>query len=567
MALRYRHSLNGQLISLGICTANISFAGFIIGVFVVLWGLFGASESVAQNTAAYPLAGPCALPSNNQFLSSTRGKGTSSVPISSLGKNYSRAPTLLRFGRLMGHDAGTSCVDVILPVQVLTKTYAAPNFYKTQPSNSGAAIADIQSVSSTNDLVIGAHFISVRQTPIKEARLFGRYFFAPFSCNGSSGTDIGTALARADAVAASNRQILVLPAGTCRIKTGFSVVSNSYWQGAETVLYIDPSASSLSGCGLSATILFCNVNNISLSAVVFEGAGSNTTNQNTRVAFDTTSNVVLDNGTSFNNFGNSSYYIQGLTSFVATNWLVDHVTANGNSGDGIAFSNSPTNVTVRYSTMSGNGDDGLVCTVGGNAGPIWFIGNNISNSTNFNIESDRCANIWIRKNYVSGAGSDNLGIRVTRTADTSDLNYNIHVDDNTVIGGGISGEALAVKQGSYIAARSMFTFDRNIVIKAPGNGIQFYDAENGEAIGNVIVYPSGDVLDLIAQTFGVTTQGVTITETVGIGGNYGIRQITASGTMGASAIGFGDTLSGQSIAAYVITNATVRRDQPRRQMR
>ncbi len=232
-------------------------------------------------------------------------------------------------------------------------------------------------------------------------------------------------------------------------------------------------------------------------------------------------------------------YVQGLAIFGGSDIDVDDCDFLDNSGDGLAFGTGSAHVTVHDSRMLGNGDSGLVCTIGG------FDFHSSSNTMvapagNFapTLVFDRCHDFSARNDTITGGQS---GVRVARYADTPEVNRDFSIVAEHVIGA--RGACLSVENVSEVQGRrgvgargGQFSIVGNTTRACGSASIMIEDSDHGEVKDNVGEDNRVDGIAVIARTPGVETGRLTISGNTMTGGRYGIRQIAAGGTLSPSIV-------------------------------
>jgi parallel beta-helix repeat protein len=364
-----------------------------------------------------------------------------------------------------------------------------------------------------------------------------------FGAVGDGVTDDGPAIQNAVNYANSVRGQINFAGKTYLIKTAIELKSNITLAGqGNTIIFIDKDCTLGPSFGGGGRVIYTNngQENISLYSLTFEGTKVGLT-QSTSIAVRDVTNFRVEN-CKFINFGDSTYYVQGLVVFGGENVTIINSLFDNCSGDGGAIAEGTVNFEFRGNTCSNNEDWGWAFTNNCSEGTV--ANNLFLNNTSTGTGADECVNMVFDSNICIG---NDHGIRVARFgATTSPQLYftftgNI-CNDNTY---GISIESLNVS--------GFYTCVGNTIIFSGDKGIRIVDSGSGTVVGNQISDSGTEAI--MFESFDSNTGQATVT------GNYisvcqrGIRQLN-SGTAGASKIVIvGNNILAASVSALDTINA------------
>ncbi|GGA00560.1 right-handed parallel beta-helix repeat-containing protein [Dyella caseinilytica] len=352
-----------------------------------------------------------------------------------------------------------------------------------------------------------------------------------YGATGNGTTDDGPAIQAAANAAASAGLRLYFPyppGGSYFVQTYIDIPGNSSWFGDPgTVINISPTCSlgPVSIGGSNRAIYANAVSNIKLVDLVFESSSTGLAQEGVSIAFNNVANAVIK-GCSFNNFGDSTYYAQGIVFLCSNGILVKDSMASGNSGDGFAFSTC-TNFQFVGNDSSSNGDWGCATTVSCNNGIV--KGNIFTGNASVATGADRCTNMTFSDNLCI---NNAYGVRICRyDPDTSASQY-ITVSGNIVNGAKTVG--ISVEQCTSPACVSV---TGNVIAGSNGPGMNISDSCLVTVAGNSIDSTNGASILIISYTAAYETGRITVTGNTLSLGTYGVQQVTGPGTITQVTIG------------------------------
>jgi|SRR5579859_1837428 len=374
-----------------------------------------------------------------------------------------------------------------------------------------------------------------------QSELQDRVSVLDFGAKADGVNNDGPAITLAVTFCAGIGKDLFFPAGTYRILTYVSLPSNTKLVGEiGTIIHIDPACTlgPVNIGGTNRAFYASGVSGISFRGIIFESVTTGLTQQ-VNVAINATSNIRVDDCT-FRNFGNGSFYCQGLVMLGCSDIIVRASKFTGNSGDGLAIGNSSSNFQVSGNMVSGNADFGIAITLICNEGTI--TNNVILNNTSAGIGTDRCTNISITGNTLV---NNAYGIRVCRFALDSNTNQYVAVSGNVVNGAGtigISVEECTVPGGVTVTGNSVLGV-------SGGAGINISDSCVVTVSGNAVYSTTG--ASILVQSFNASyeTGRVAIVGNSLTNGTYGIQQVTGPGTITTITV-MGNNINNMSTALY-----------------
>jgi parallel beta-helix repeat protein len=390
-----------------------------------------------------------------------------------------------------------------------------------------ATVALTRTASAQSTTTVKADVIttSAGTNPIKETDIYNVVSVLTYGAIGNGTTDDGPAIQNAANAAAAAFKKLYFPntGSPYLIDTFLEVPSNGYWLGeAGAILNISLTCSlGPTELGGSNRAMFANnASVVEFENLIFESSSSGLSKLGVSIAFNNTASVRIKNCI-FRNFGDVTYYAQGLVMFGCSDVIIEGCTFSGNSGDGVAFASTCTTLKFTNNTCIQNGDCGVVITV---ACSNVIIANNIcTDSINCGILSDRCQNVTICGNVCT---NNSYGIRISRYVATSDANQFVSVTGNTVNNSGTAGISVEL-----CTSPSSVVVTGNSVGGSGGAGINWSDACVGTIAGNTVCSTAGPSIAVVSYNAGYETGRLAITGNILTNGTYGIQQITGPGTI------------------------------------
>lgn len=367
-------------------------------------------------------------------------------------------------------------------------------------------------------------------------------------CDITGLTDSSACIQNGTDTTSSTGKVLYFPAGNYMLLSYVTWPAGTKWvcePGAS--ISFNPAMSLGATIGGTPRAMYnTGTGSLSLDGCTFNGVATGLT-QAITIAVNNARGVRIANNT-FQNFGNATYYAQGLIAYNSTDVRLNNNRFLNNSGDGAAFSNNVTNFVVSGNEFSNNGDWGLVISISCTQGTVQ--GNLFVNNTSTSTGVDRSTNITIIGNTMIGGS---YGVRITRFANTTDINQNITISGNTVLNPTTLG--ISVEGASAQHSKGVVSVTGNTIIGSPNQGILVTDSINLSITGNTIYNSAADGILFNAVTSGLETGRAAITGNKIDGATYGVRQINGAGTPSNITV-FGNDISNASVASYVLTNAS-----------
>jgi parallel beta-helix repeat protein len=372
------------------------------------------------------------------------------------------------------------------------------------------------------------------------SKLSDRICVMDFGAKGDGVTNDAPAILAASTAAALSNKALFFPAATYLIKTYMKLGNNVHWQGEKgTIIKFDPACTrGPDVIGSWARSMYTlNTTNFALDTIDFEGASTAATAQ-IDICLSQTSNIYINN-CSFNNFGNTTYYDQGLAFNQCTDIVIDNCRFMYNSGDGAGVGYNCANFKVTNCTFGGNGDWGFVCTIGCTSG---VIANNLFlTNTSTATGADRCSNISFVGNVMT---NNQNGIRICRFGvDTNKMQY------MSVVGNVINGTGQNAISIEECNAPGCIQVVGNTVFGSQQQGINVSDSSVVTITGNSVSNTVGSSILIASYTAGYETGRITIAGNTLENGTYGIQQITGPGTITNISV-FSNRIDNMSISNY-----------------
>lgn len=366
-----------------------------------------------------------------------------------------------------------------------------------------------------------------------------------YGAKGDGTTDDSAAIMLANAVAIATGKDLFFPAGTYRILSFLELSTNTSWVGEDgSRIYLDPNMTLGASFGGYARAIYArNKSNISFNNLEFYSVKAGATRSIT-IAFENVDGLkVVD--CNIHDFGNATYYAQGLIGFNCDNVTISRTTFADHSGDGAAFSDHCSNVSVTNSYFYRNGDWHLAFSIG--CDKIAVIGNMFMDSTSTATGIDRCNNAVFANNIIINAEH---GIRICRFAVTAEVNQRITITGNTIINAGVIGISVEEARGN-----GQVTITGNTLEGSSGQGISVTNSENFTITGNAIYSTINEAILVWALTSGVITGRGVIAANKVTTCTYGVRQLVTSGTASKITV-VGNDLTQCSAARVSVVGST-----------
>jgi hypothetical protein len=352
-----------------------------------------------------------------------------------------------------------------------------------------------------------------------------------YGATGNNTTDDGPAIQQAANAAAAAGLRLYFPnppGGAYLIATYIDIPANSSWFGDPgSVINVSPTCTlgPVSIGGSNRAIYANAVSNIKLVDLIFESSSTGLAQAGVSVAFNNIANAVVKNCV-FQNFGDPTYYAQGLVFLFSNGILVKDSTFTGNSGDGFAFSTC-TNFQVEGNASANNGDWGCATTVSCSNGLI--RGNTFTGNASVGTGADRCTNMVICDNICT---NNAYGVRICRYVETADASQYINVCGNIVNGAKTVG--ISVEQ---CTAPGCVSVTGNVIAGSNGQGINVSDSCLVTVTGNSIDSTNGASILVVSYTSSFETGRITIMGNTCSLGTYGVQQVAGPGAMTQITVG------------------------------
>jgi parallel beta-helix repeat protein len=392
----------------------------------------------------------------------------------------------------------------------------------------------------TANSFVGLNSSSVTATGSTTARTLANRFadvvnVRDFGAVGDGVTDDGPAIQLAINAASARKATVLFTGETYLIKTALEIKSNTYLLGNNgTKIFVDKNCSTgpiIAGVG---RCIYTNtgVSNIVFSGIIFES---------TKIDLNKIVSIVLQGVTNlriekcrFQNFGNTSYYAQGLLVFGGSNTSIVDSIFDNNSGDGFALSDLSQNFEFLGNTCSNNLDWGAVFS---NSCSNGTVANNLFlNNTSTGTGADECQNMVFSGNVSIG---NEHGIRIARFGVTTDPQQYFAITSNVCRGNsfGISLEDLSIN-GCY-------TISANTVLFSTFQGIRIANSTFGSITGNTIVDSGAEAVLFLADQS--TTGNATVVANFISVCTRGIRQVQSGSGVTTRIVIFGNEITGATV--------------------
>lgn len=363
--------------------------------------------------------------------------------------------------------------------------------------------------------------------------------------DGTSGTNDSLAIQNAATWSAANKATLLFPKATYRLLSFVSIPSNSDWLGeVGTVIYLDPAMTLGTVIGGTARGVFANiVNDISIAKIKFKSIKTGLT-QAVTVCLSGVVRLRIED-CAFEDFGNATFYAQGLIVFGSSDVRVTGSRFYNNSGDGLAFSNNTINYVVSGNEFSTNADWGFALVDGCNYGIVQE--NIIRDNTSTGTGVDRCSNVTFVGNNIN---NNEHGIRIAEFTVSTEKNSHISIIGNNIVTSGVAGVSIEDMKAAY----GNYTVVGNTIEGSSGQGIRIHNTELGTIVGNTIYSVVNEAILFNANTAGRNTGTATVSNNKIQNCTFGVRQLTGAGTTARITVS-GNDIGVASSGLVSLTNA------------
>lgn len=367
----------------------------------------------------------------------------------------------------------------------------------------------------------------------------GLYNVHDYGAVGDGTADDSSAISACLTAAAAAGCGVILPPGTYRLGSYLDIPSNTAMVGYYGLSKLYLPANMTRGTSIAAVprcIFGVSKSNISFTGIEFYSVTSGLS-QVVSIAFELVSGLRIED-CKFRDFGDGSYYAQGLVMYQCTDVVINKTRFENCSGDGLAMSNTCERFHVTNNTFKDNDDWGCVATIGCTKG---VISNNIFiNNADVATGVDRCTNVVISNNTMY----DHVyGVRVAEYADTAETNRNISITGNQIYDASTAGISI-----ENTASRGIITVSGNTIDTAPNVGIRVINATNVAISGNSIYNSSGAAVLFEATAAGFETGRSTVSGNSIDTCNYGVQQVTGAGTTSKVTV-VGNNIQNASVTA------------------
>lgn len=351
------------------------------------------------------------------------------------------------------------------------------------------------------------------------------------------GTTDDSAAINAALVAAVGKR-LDMPAGKYRCLSAINIPSNTEWRGQPGAeVFLDPAMTlGASFGGLGRAVYSQNTSNVYLENIKFSSLKTGLTKSIT-VGFLSVAGLHVK-GCTFTDFGNSTYYAQGLIAFQSSDIEIENSIFNNCSGDGAALASNCVRYKIVANTFSNNGDWGCAlvegCNFGVVEGNIFF--NNVSTATGV----DRCQYVQFTGNTMH---NNEHGVRVCEFAVSTDKCLHITIQGNNI---SLSNYGISIENMNQPYGH--FSVTGNTINGSNQQGIQVINSQMGAITGNSIYSSNNAAILLQNSSASKATGGVAITGNSINSCVYGIQEVQSAGN-----------LTVNTVSGNVILNATTQR--------
>lgn len=366
-----------------------------------------------------------------------------------------------------------------------------------------------------------------------------------FGAAGDGVTDDSQAIK--DAIAAANGKKVIFPPGKYRLLNYIKLPTNGCYLSGEvgSEIYLDPSMTlGESFGGLQRALYAMFSSNITFDNLTFISKKTDLTNSIT-VAFQGGNGLTVRN-CKFKDFGDSTYYAQGIVCFGVNDVIIENSIFDNCSGDGAALSFGCLRYTIKNNTFSNNGDWGCALVEGSNYGNV--TGNIFLNNKSTATGVDRCSFV----NFIGNTMFANEhGVRVAEFS-VSD-NKSEHI---TIVGNNINQSIYGISIEGMKPGAGNFTISANTILNSSDHGIRVIDSEHGTITGNTIFSAANAGILLNNLTAGKSTGYLSIAGNNIMSCAYGIREVLTAGTLSYNSIGINNINSAGIAAISVTGNST-----------
>lgn len=353
-------------------------------------------------------------------------------------------------------------------------------------------------------------------------------------------------LAIKNAIASANGRKIVIPTGKYKLLSYLELPSNCHLFGdGDVEFYLDPSITTGADFGgIGRAVFAIDKSNISFENITFSSSKTGLTKSIT-IGFLNCKMMRVTNCT-FKDFGDSTYYAQGLIMFGCTDITIENSTFDNCSGDGAALSNGCLRYTVKGCTFSHNLDWGLALVSMSHYGSVTsnlFL-NNVSTATGV----ERCSYV----NFIGNTMINNEhGVRVCEfIAGTADKSEYI-----TIVGNNINSSAVGVSIEEMRPTNGNFTVSGNVIINSSDHGVRIIHSAEGTITGNEIFSTANAAILLQNTDAGKVTGSVSISGNNIRACKWGIREILTDGNLAYNSVGI-NNIQDTSVESIAVTTNT-----------
>jgi hypothetical protein len=372
-----------------------------------------------------------------------------------------------------------------------------------------------------------------------------------FGAVGDGVTDDGPAIQKATNYAASLGKDLFFPAATYRLLTYVTWPSNTSWHGEPgSIIFLDPAMTVGASLGGAARCVYSNATaGLALHGLTFQSVTSGLTKP-ISICVNQTTQIRISNCL-FQNFGDSSYYAQGIVFFSSGDIRIFNSKFIGNSGDGAALSNGCSDFEVIGCEFTSNGDWGLAISIACTRGAVsnCLFKSNTSTCTG----ADRCTDIAFTSNSMVNGQH---GVRICKFADDGNVSHYMTVTGNVITGAtdaGVSVEMMDTPGQCAVTGNTISGI-------TSGPGIWLSDSSSVAVTGNSVYSCTGPAVEVTSFAAGYESGRHTIVGNTFSNCPYGVQQTTGPGTIskihisGNSMFFIGGALQSTVSADYIVGN-------------
>jgi hypothetical protein len=403
-------------------------------------------------------------------------------------------------------------------------------------------------MTKTRDLAdLGGGFIQTGTGAVQrtvESKLGDTVSVKDFGAVGDGVADDTTAIQAATTAAAAAGKTVLFPAGTYRLLSYVVLPSNTDWRGeVGSKIYLDPAMTLGAVIGGSARAIYAqSIQNLRFDGLEFYSLKTGLT-QAISICLNAVTNFTINNCV-FRDFGNATYYAQGLIVFNSSGFKITGSKFKNCSGDGAAFSNNCADFFVENNEFSSNLDWGLAITIGCTKGVV--NGNLFLNNTSTATGVDRCTKVTFCGNTIIG---NEHGIRVAEFAVTAEKNKDITIVGNTITVSGVAG--ISVEDTDTVG---VVTVSGNVISGSSNQGIRVNNVTQISITGNTIYSCAAEAILFHATTAGRTTASAIVSGNHTSTSTYGLRQLAGAGTTGKIVV-VGNSFNNCSVATVITIDA------------